>query len=134
MYCFLVCCRLFVLWLHLKFWWAWFRSSHQRCSVRKGVLRNFAKYTGKHLCQSLFFFEKKKRLGHRCFPGYPDNCFPRKIIPRLGLGFGSRSGSVLGLWATRQLLRRKITPWLGLGYGLGLVWGWVGDCPRTVFL
>ena len=24
-------------------------------SVRKGVLRNFAKFTGKHLCQSLFF-------------------------------------------------------------------------------
>ena len=31
------------------------RSSNQRCSVRKGVLRNFAKFTGKHLCQSLFF-------------------------------------------------------------------------------
>ena len=25
-----------------------------RCSVRKGVLRNFEKFTGKHLCQSLF--------------------------------------------------------------------------------
>ena len=32
-----------------------FRSSHQRCSVRKGVRRNFVKFTGKHLCQSLFF-------------------------------------------------------------------------------
>ena len=32
-----------------------FRSSHQRCSVKKDVLRNFAKITGKHLCQSLFF-------------------------------------------------------------------------------
>ena len=31
------------------------RSSHERCSVRKGVLRNFAKFTGKHMCQSLFF-------------------------------------------------------------------------------
>ena len=30
------------------------RSSHRRCSVRKGVLRNFAKFTRKHLCQSLF--------------------------------------------------------------------------------
>ena len=30
-------------------------NSHWRCSVRKGVLRNFAKSTGKHLCQSLFF-------------------------------------------------------------------------------
>ena len=31
------------------------RSSHQRWSVRKGVLRNFTKFTGKHLCQVLFF-------------------------------------------------------------------------------
>ena len=31
------------------------RSSHRRCSVKKGVLKNFAKFTGKHLCQSLFF-------------------------------------------------------------------------------
>ena len=27
----------------------------QKCSVRKGVLGNFAKFTGKHLQQSLFF-------------------------------------------------------------------------------
>ena len=31
------------------------RSSHRICYVRKGVLRNFAKLTGKHLYQSLFF-------------------------------------------------------------------------------
>ena len=31
------------------------RSSYQRCSIIKGVLRNFAKFIGKHLCQSLFF-------------------------------------------------------------------------------
>ena len=46
--------------------------SHQRCSVRKGGLRNFAKFTGKHLCQSLFFNKAcnfiKKRLWNRCFP------------------------------------------------------------------
>ena len=33
------------------------RSSHWRCSVRKDVFRNFAKFKGKHLCQSLFFNE-----------------------------------------------------------------------------
>ena len=31
------------------------RSSHWKCSVRKGVCGSFAKFTGKHLCQSLFF-------------------------------------------------------------------------------
>ena len=53
------------------------RSSHLRCSVRKRVLRNFAKFTGKYLCQSLFFNKVaglrlatllKKRLWHRYFP------------------------------------------------------------------
>ena len=34
-----------------------FRSSHWMCSVRKGVLRNFAKFTGKHLWQSLFLIK-----------------------------------------------------------------------------
>ena len=31
------------------------RGSHWRRSARQGVLRNFAKLTGKHLCQSLLF-------------------------------------------------------------------------------
>ena len=53
------------------------RSSHRRRSVRKGVLRNFVKFIGKHLCQSLFLNKVaglrpatllKKRLWHRCFP------------------------------------------------------------------
>ena len=32
-----------------------FRSSHRGCSVKKDVHKNFTKFTGKHLCQSLFF-------------------------------------------------------------------------------
>ena len=32
-----------------------FRSSHQRCSMKKVVVRNFTKFTGKHMRQSLFF-------------------------------------------------------------------------------
>ena len=43
---------------------------------KKGALRNFAKFTRKHLCQSLFFNKVaglrpatllKKKLRHRCF-------------------------------------------------------------------
>ena len=49
----------------------------QRCFVNKVVLRNLAKFTGKHMCQGLFFGKVtglwpatllKKRLWHRCFP------------------------------------------------------------------
>ena len=32
-------------------------NKNQRCSVRKGVLRNLTKLTGKHLCQSLFLMK-----------------------------------------------------------------------------
>ena len=35
------------------------RSSRREVFCKKGVLRNFTKFTGKHLCQSLW---------HRCFP------------------------------------------------------------------
>ena len=50
-----------------------FRSSNQRCSVTKGVLSNFSKFTGKHLRQILFFNKVAgllliNRLCHRCFP------------------------------------------------------------------
>ena len=39
---------------------------------KKGVLKNFAKFTGKHLCQSLFLYLKpatlfKKDIWHWCF-------------------------------------------------------------------
>ena len=53
------------------------RSIHGRCSVRKGVLRNLARFTGKHLCHSLFLNKVgglrpanllKKRLWHMFFP------------------------------------------------------------------
>ena len=53
------------------------RSSHQRCSIKKVVLRYFVKFTGKHLCQSLFLKKLwdsdlqvylKKILRNKCFP------------------------------------------------------------------
>ena len=51
------------------------RNSHPDVFCKKGVLRNFADFTGKHLCQSLFFKKVagpatllKKRLWHRGFP------------------------------------------------------------------
>ena len=46
-------------------------------AYRKGVLRNFVKFTGKHLCRSLVLNKVaglrpvtllKKRLWHRCLP------------------------------------------------------------------
>ena len=33
------------------------KSSHRRCSIKKDVLKDFAKLTGKHLCWSLFLIK-----------------------------------------------------------------------------
>ena len=54
------------------------RSSRLEVFCKKGVIRNFTKFTGKHLCQSLFFnkiaglrvlgLRRQVRLWHRCFP------------------------------------------------------------------
>ena len=54
-----------------------FQKQPPEVFCKKSVLRNFAKFTGKHLCQSLFFNNVtdlrpaallKKRLWYRCFP------------------------------------------------------------------
>ena len=54
-----------------------FQKQSPEVFCKKSCLRNFAKLTGKHLCQSLFFDKVadlrlatllKKRLWHRCFP------------------------------------------------------------------
>ena len=61
----------------VSFWETNYKKQPPECSVRKGVLRNLAKFNGKHLCQSLFFNKAaglrpatllKKRLWYRCFP------------------------------------------------------------------
>ena len=53
-----------------------FRSIHQGRSIKKDILENFAKFTGKHPYQSLFLNKvaglapatlSKKRLWHICF-------------------------------------------------------------------
>ena len=54
---------------------------------------------------------------------YPDNCSPRKIVPRLGLGFGSRLGLTLGLRGNQTIAPEENSPRLELGFRLGLVLG-----------
>ena len=53
------------------------RSSHPEVFCKTGVLRNFANFTGKHLCQNLFFNKVaslrpptllRKRFWHTYFP------------------------------------------------------------------
>ena len=72
-----------------------YRSSHQRCSMKKGVLKNFAKLTGKYLCQSLFFI---KVAGAAC------NFIKKEILAQVfSCGFCEISKNTLfteHLWVT----------------------------------
>ena len=86
------------------------RNNHQRCSMKKGIVRNFGKCAGKHLCQS-FFFNKfaglrlptllKKRLWHR---RYLVN-----FVKLLRTPFLQNTSRLLLLNAKNSLI--KSTPW-----------------------
>ena len=76
----------------------YYRSSRREVLCKKGVLRNFTKFTGKHLCQSLFFnkvagqacnFIKKETLAQvfSCeFCGISKNTFLRRTPPVVASG------------------------------------------------
>ena len=83
-------------------WWYLFRSSRPEVFCKKDFLKNFTKFTGKPLCQSLFFNKVvalrpanllKKRLWHRCFPvnfaKFLRTVFLTEYLSRLLLSFGN---------------------------------------------
>ena len=82
------------------------RSSHQRCSVRKCVLRNCAKYTGKHLCQSLFF---KKRCSPQACNFIKDGCFQVNLAKFIRTPFLQNTSRRLLLELTHQDLKQCIS-------------------------
>ena len=64
-------------WPNLNWQYSFSRSSRPEVFCKKGVLRNFVKFSGGHLCQRLFLNKVaglrrstllKKSLWHRCFP------------------------------------------------------------------
>ena len=76
------------------------RSSHWRYSVRKGVLINFAKFTGKHLCQSLFFLFFVFSLN---FENFQRTAFLQNTARRLLLKARNRSSSSHRRCSTKTL-------------------------------
>ena len=81
------------------------RSSHRSCSVIKGVLRNFAKFTGKHLCRNTFlrthFLQNTSVLLHVAISNLLDNKMRKKCIKG---GFRKLSDIKMFLWFCQHLL------------------------------
>ena len=108
----------------------WVKKDHinwgfmQEVLLKKGVLKNFAQFTGKHLCQRLFFNKVaslrsttllKKNHWHRCFPvncaKFTRTAFVQKTSGRLLLNSAnltqfkrnSSFSSIFGsIWNTRS--------------------------------
>ena len=57
--------------------------------------------------------------------GYPDNCHPRKVAPRVGLGFRSRLGLGLGLGGNQTIVPEQDCPlvrvrvWVRVSFRVG---------------
>ena len=92
--------------------WIICRSSHWRCSLRKGVLRSLLKVTGKHLCKSLLFNKVaglrpatllKNKIWHRYFPIN----FAKFLRARF---LRSTSGQLLLYWTFHSTQYPKETP------------------------
>ena len=88
-----------------RYWFCCTQKQPPEVFLGKGVLRNFAKFTGKHLYQSLFF-----RLWHRYFPlnfaKFLRTPFPKNTSERLLLCFCAQILAPL-LLLTFQLVFRS---------------------------
>ena len=67
------------------------RSSHRKFSIKKGVLTNFSKFTGKHLCQSLLFKRLYYRIFSVNFPKFVGPLFITKHLWRTASAFRTMS-------------------------------------------
>ena len=76
-----------------------FKSSHWRCSVKKGVVRNFAKFTGNHLCQSLFIKKEILAQVFSCeFCEISKNTFSYRTLPVAASGGTFPRFKILIFW------------------------------------
>ena len=101
-----------------------FVESGEPKAATKDVLKNFAKFTGKHLCQCLFFKEVagfrpvtllKKRLWRRCFPvnfaNFVGALFLQNATGRLPLQSLSLEISLMHVLDEMKSLGKKSTAW-----------------------
>ena len=93
------------------------RSSRPKVFRKKGVLRNFTKFTGKHLCQSLFFNKliKKETLAQVFFCEFCEiskNTFFYRTYPVAASTFDYLVCCISEiLWSISFPIRKKTSKW-----------------------
>ena len=89
------------------------RSSHRRFSVKKGVLRNFTKFTGKHLCQSVFF-NKRETLAQVFSCEFCEISKNIVFTEHLQATASEKRQSPIGDWSLRPATLLKKDPRIGV--------------------
>ena len=100
-------------------WKVTFMMCHEKCSLRKDAPRNFAKFTGKHLCQS-FVFNKVAGLLQKCSERYPDNCPPVRVGVWIKVRVSFRVGGQPDNWPREKLPPEvRVGVWPRVSFGVG---------------
>ena len=84
------------------------RSSCPEVFYKKGVLRSFAKFTGKHLCQRLFLMKLQTWPATLLKKGLWRKCFPVNFARFLSTPFLQNSPG--GCFCKLQINKRKFFP------------------------
>ena len=86
--------KYFSSWKILRNYSTIFRSSHQKCSIKKAILKHFVIFTGKHLCMGLLFNKVaghqtcsfiKKRVQHRYYLANIRKFIRRPILKKISV-------------------------------------------------
>ena len=94
-----------------------------RCSVKKGVLRNLTKFTGKHLCQGLFLNKGASlRPATLLKRGLWQRCFPVNFAKFLRIPF-LQTAPLVAASASSRFLKKM--------YPLKLLEKWIGQVKAT---
>ena len=97
------------------------RSSHRRCSVKRDAPKNFAYFTGKHLCRSLFLIILQLKL---YLKETPAECFPVKFEKFLRTPFLKNNCQTTAFDSTVFLNQRTHDEW----YFSNKIYGVCDEC------
>ena len=115
--------KYFSSWEILRNYSTIFRSSHQRCSIKKAILIHFVIFTGKHLRRYLFFNKVaghqacnfiKKRLQHRYFLANIEKSIRRPTLKNISERLHYWKVFYENLFQIRSELSKRNCWWLAL--------------------
>ena len=130
--------KYFSSWEILRNYSTIFRSSHQRCSIKKAILKHFVIFTGKHLCRGLFFNKVaghqpcnfiKKRPQHRYYLANIRKFIRRTILKNISERLHCWKVFCENVFQIRSELSKRNYWWLAVWKVAQISQGWINMLP-----